>query len=128
MQSRLARATGATPAGGGAAAPRRAPREMARRSSARAGGGARAAAPASPLPVAAAAADDERGPSTSGGAAAPAPAPALSGRIARFRATKQVAQLVRELEARSLAEYMALPASQYSVLDARKVCLVHVHA
>jgi hypothetical protein len=28
---------------------------------------------------------------------------------------------VQELQSRSLAEYMALPASQYSVLDARKV-------
>jgi hypothetical protein len=45
----------------------------------------------------------------------------LSGRVARFRATKQAVQSVRELDTRSLAEYMALPASQYSVLDARKV-------
>lgn len=45
----------------------------------------------------------------------------LTGRVARFRATKQAVQVVRELDSRSLAEYMALPASQYSVLDARKI-------
>jgi hypothetical protein len=77
-----------------------------------------AASPVTSLP--AAAQDDGAAPSTSASAGAGAAAP-LAGRVARFRATKHAAQLVRELEARSLAEYMALPASQYSVLDARKV-------
>jgi hypothetical protein len=39
---------------------------------------------------------------------------------ARFAATKQQSQFVSERQ-RALADYMALPASQYSVLDARKI-------
>lgn len=67
---------------------------------------------------------DDSAPSTSASSSAQAVADLhspLKGRVAQFRATKQVKHVVRELEAKSLAEYMALPASQYSVLDARKV-------
>ena len=39
---------------------------------------------------------------------------------ARFAATKQHSKFVSERQ-RALADYMALPASQYSVLDARKI-------
>lgn len=46
--------------------------------------------------------------------------PQLQGQLARFAAQKHARQPVQELQ-RALAEYMALPASQYSVLDARKV-------
>eukprot|EP00879_Flechtneria_rotunda_P004510 GHRR01004765.1.p1 GENE.GHRR01004765.1~~GHRR01004765.1.p1 ORF type:complete len:260 (+),score=30.58 GHRR01004765.1:283-1062(+) len=44
----------------------------------------------------------------------------LQGRLARFSARKQHSKPVKESQ-RALAEYMALPASQYSVLDARKI-------
>lgn len=44
----------------------------------------------------------------------------LEGKIARFSASKQLVKQITEAQ-RPLAEYMALPASQYSVLDARKV-------
>lgn len=40
--------------------------------------------------------------------------------MAVFAASKQQSQPVQEQQ-RPLAEYMALPASQYSVLDARKI-------
>lgn len=46
--------------------------------------------------------------------------PQLQGKVARFAAQKQARKSVQELQ-RPLAEYMALPASQYSVLDARKI-------
>lgn len=58
--------------------------------------------------------------SSSGRAEGSSPSPDLKGRIARFRASKSLAQPIRDKE-RLLAEYMALPASQYSVLDARKI-------
>ncbi|GBF87734.1 RAP release galactose-binding protein-like [Raphidocelis subcapitata] len=70
---------------------------------------------------AAAGGDAGGAPSTSAAAVSAPPSQRLSGRVARFRATKQATQNVRELQTRSLAEYMALPASQYSVLDARKI-------
>lgn len=60
---------------------------------------------------------DDSAASTSG---RPETAPAPSGRIARLKATKAQSQPIQERE-RPLAEYMALPASQYSVLDARKI-------
>jgi hypothetical protein len=44
----------------------------------------------------------------------------LEGKIARFSANKQQVKQITEAQ-RPLADYMALPASQYSVLDARKV-------
>lgn len=44
----------------------------------------------------------------------------VSGKVAVFAASKQQSQPVQEQQ-RPLAEYMALPASQYSVLDARKI-------
>lgn len=44
----------------------------------------------------------------------------LQGKVARFAAQKHAAKPVQEVQ-RALAEYMALPASQYSVLDARKI-------
>jgi hypothetical protein len=44
----------------------------------------------------------------------------LEGKIARFAASKQLVKQTPEAQ-RPLADYMALPASQYSVLDARKV-------
>lgn len=44
----------------------------------------------------------------------------LEGKIARFSASKQLVKQITEAQ-RPLAEYMALPASQYSVLDARKI-------
>jgi hypothetical protein len=46
--------------------------------------------------------------------------PQLQGKVARFAAQKHARKPVQELQ-RALAEYMALPASQYSVLDARKI-------
>jgi hypothetical protein len=44
----------------------------------------------------------------------------LQGKIARFAAQKHARKPVQELQ-RALSAYMALPASQYSVLDARKI-------
>eukprot|EP00877_Chromochloris_zofingiensis_P014205 jgi/Chrzof1/9038/Cz03g33250.t1 len=44
----------------------------------------------------------------------------LTGKIARFAAKKQQFQQIEEKQ-KALAAYMALPASQYSVLDARKI-------
>lgn len=44
----------------------------------------------------------------------------LAGNVARFRAHKLQLKAVKEQQ-RALADYMALPASQYSVLDARKI-------
>ncbi|KAI8465504.1 MAG: hypothetical protein J3K34DRAFT_461368 [Monoraphidium minutum] len=112
----LQRGRGAALAGRGAPGAARAP--AAPRRGARV---ARAAVPITPVahqqqqpPPA-----DAGAPSTSG--AAPAARRALGGRVARFRATKRGAQVVQELPERGLAEYMALPASQYSVLDARKI-------
>eukprot|EP00775_Hariotina_reticulata_P007243 gene7243-7456_t len=46
--------------------------------------------------------------------------PQLQGKLARFAAHKLQFKPVTEAQ-RALAEYMALPASQYSVLDARKI-------
>jgi hypothetical protein len=46
--------------------------------------------------------------------------PQLQGNLARFAARKLQFKPVTEAQ-RALAEYMALPASQYSVLDARKI-------
>eukprot|EP00878_Enallax_costatus_P004107 GHUV01004335.1.p1 GENE.GHUV01004335.1~~GHUV01004335.1.p1 ORF type:complete len:254 (+),score=29.94 GHUV01004335.1:376-1137(+) len=54
-------------------------------------------------------------PSTSGSAQEP-----LTGKVARFTARKHQLKAVQEQQ-RALAAYMALPASQYSVLDARKI-------
>ncbi|KAF8063016.1 hypothetical protein HT031_003855 [Scenedesmus sp. PABB004] len=53
-------------------------------------------------------------------AAGAGPAAAGGARVARFAARRQQSVVVRE-GARPLPDYMALPASQYSVLDARKV-------
>lgn len=44
----------------------------------------------------------------------------LEGKLARFAASKHLVKPVKEVQ-RPLADYMALPASQYSVLDARKI-------
>lgn len=44
----------------------------------------------------------------------------LQGKVARFAAQKSARKAVPEQQ-RPLADYMALPASQYSVLDARKI-------
>lgn len=44
----------------------------------------------------------------------------LQGKVARFAAQKHACKPVQEQQ-RELAAYMALPASQYSVLDARKI-------
>lgn len=59
--------------------------------------------------------DALEGPSTS-----TPPQQQLTGKVARFIARKQQVKAVTEQQ-RALAEYMALPASQYSVLDARKI-------
>lgn len=60
-------------------------------------------------------ADVPDGPSTSG-----SDSTQLTGKTARFTARKHQVSTVTEQQ-RALAEYMALPASQYSVLDARKI-------
>eukprot|EP00882_Tetradesmus_deserticola_P006021 GHRQ01006339.1.p1 GENE.GHRQ01006339.1~~GHRQ01006339.1.p1 ORF type:complete len:256 (+),score=80.02 GHRQ01006339.1:207-974(+) len=44
----------------------------------------------------------------------------LHGKAARFSASKQLVKQIPEAQ-RPLADYMSLPASQYSVLDARKI-------
>lgn len=54
------------------------------------------------------------------GSADVAPLPPLTGRVACFAARKHASRDVTEA-ARSLPDYMALPASQYSVLDARRI-------